>query len=61
MMFKVNAKERITGGLEIIIEPIFKEFYQIGSIRIPYTKDINVIKENISKFFDEKVEDIILV
>lgn len=61
MMFKANIKNRVTGGQELVIEPVFKDFYTIDRIRIPYTKDIEIIKENISKFFDERIEDIILV
>ena len=62
MMFKVNIRNRVTGGQELVIEPIFKDFYNtIDRIRIPYTKDIKIIKENIAKFFDERIEDIILV
>lgn len=60
-MFKAEKRNRITGGYELLIEPIFKDFYQIDRIRIPFTNDIKKIKEEISKFFDEKIEDIILV
>lgn len=62
MMFKVNIKNRVTGGQELVIEPVVKDFYAtIDRIRIPYTKDIEIIKENIAKFFDKRIEDIILV
>lgn len=61
MMFKVEKQSRVVGGIELVIEPIFKEFYDIDRIRIKYTDDINSIKEKISNIFDEKIENIILV
>lgn len=60
-MFRAEKIKGITGRYEIVIEPIFKDFYTIERVRIPFTDDIDLIKENISKIFNEKIESIILV
>lgn len=61
MMFEVKKQNRITGGIELVIEPIFKDFYEIDRIRIKYTDDLKIIKEKISNIFDEEFDNIILV
>lgn len=58
-MFYIQEIKGVFGEKRIMIEPVFNEFYtDIKKVTMRYTEDEEKIKEEIVKFFDEKIEDI---